>query len=243
MDLGPPSVAAVHVWVAPLDVASPVLASLVSSLTPAERSRARRYRFTRDAQRFSAARGWLRHVLGAQLGIPPHEVELAEEPGKPRLADAVAPCFNVSHAGNLALLAVAGSEVGVDVEHGGSAWRGLDAAGLALSPPEAAALDRLPPAERAEAFLCRWTAKEAYLKARGLGLSVPPDRVEIGTAPSGPSPVRVTGEPGPARWWVRELRPVPAYVGAVAAEGRDWLVRMRSTAELGLGAPAGRSDR
>lgn len=239
------------VWVAPLDLAPGALGPLAASLSPAERARAGRYRFPRHARRFAAARGWLRHVLGAELGIAPAAVLLTEAPGKPRLVDGPGLCFNVAHSSELALIALAAGEVGVDVEHAGTGPPGLETVALACTAAEAFALDRLAPGERADAFLCRWTAKEAYLKARGVGLAVPPDRVAVGPAGAdrvavGPArvgaaaPVRVTGERGPTRWWVRELRPAPGYVGAVAAEGSGWEVRLRPATAI---RPRARSDR
>jgi 4'-phosphopantetheinyl transferase len=214
--------ATVQVWVVPLDVPAPELASLVVALSPAERRRAERYHHPDHGRRFAAGRGWLRHVLGAELGVPPAGVQVVDGPGKPRLADAGGPCFNLSRAGDLALLAVSTVEVGVDVErHDGS--RGLEAAPLACSPAELVALDRLPASARGEAFLELWTAKEAYLKASGVGLALAPDRVELGPATEGGAlPVLTVGRPAPARWWVRRLTPRRGYVAAVAAEGRDW---------------------
>ena len=236
---------AVDVWTAPLDVGPPVLELLVASLSAAERARAARFRFPDDARRFSAARGWLRHILGAELGASPATVPLTDGNGKPRLIGRPAPCCNVSHARELALIAVADREVGVDVEHADAGVRGLEATTVACTPTEMAALGRLAPADRADAFLCRWTAKEAYLKARGVGLALPPSLVEVGTAPGGAaSPVRVTGAAEPPRWWVRQLRPAPGYVGAVAAEGSDWEVRLRpATAEPLLAVGGGRPSR
>lgn len=235
---------AVDVWVAPLDVAPGVLEALVVTLSPAERARAARYRFSRDSRRFSAARGWLRQVLAAELGTHPAGVALSEAPGKPRLLEGPGLCFNVSHAHELALIAVAEREVGVDVEHVGAGHHGLEAARLACTPLEAAALEKLPPEERGAAFLRQWTAKEAYLKATGQGLAVAPHRVVLGSASAGaPAPAGVMGEPTPARWWVRELQPAPHYLGAVAAEGPDWVVNLRSAAELGLETSAGTGRR
>ena len=224
--------ATVQLWVAPLDVPPPVLARLLAGLSPAERRRAERYRFADDARRFAAGRGWLRHVLGAELHVQPEDVELADGPGKPRLACTGGPFFNLSRSGDLVLVALGPSEVGVDVEHhdGG---RALEAATLACTPAERADLDRLPAAARAEAFLWLWTAKEAYLKARGIGLDVSPDRVELGEgSPGAAAPVRTVGEARPGRWWVRRLRPRPGYVAAVAAEGSDWLVDVRRPADV-----------
>ena len=199
-----------EVWVAPLQVSRAAHDVLVATLTPAERNRADRYRFPDDARRFSVARGWLRHVLGAAIGVPSADVAFAAGPGKPRLDAAGGPRFNLSHAGELAVIALSDGEVGVDVEPESSGPAALEAAAVACTPAEAAALDAFPLEARATAALRLWTAKEAYLKAIGEGLTVPPDRVQI-TAP----------------WSVRELRPAAGYVGAVAAEGEDWEVVLR----------------
>jgi len=161
----------------------------------------------------------------------PADVRLTEGPGKPAVVGGKGPFFNLSHTADLAVIAVGDREVGVDVEHTGIGRRALDAVGLACSPAEAADLDRLPPGEQAEAFLRLWTAKEAYLKATGAGLAVPPDRVEVGRTRRGaPAPVGLSGEPELAPWRVRELRPAPGYVGAVAAEGADWTIELREPA-------------
>lgn len=270
----------IDVWVAPLDVAPATRAALEAGLTEVERGRAARYRAPADARRFSAARGWLRQVLGAALGVEPGAVALSQGPGKPRLADRAGPRFNLSHAGALALIAVAEQEVGVDVEPVAGAGRWADVVDLVCSAGEAAALRRLPPEEQSAAFLRAWTAKEAYLKATGTGLTVPPDGVEVGDldgagaiggaeaagragggarhaawtagcasgfeaghplaprAGGPPERVRVAGDAGPPRWFVRALRPAPGYVGAVAAEGDRWDARLRGMDELAVRVPS-----
>ena len=88
----PLSTRGVHVWSVALDVPPQRLAALESSLSDPERARAARFHFRRDRERFSAARGTLREILGAYLGRPPGEVDFAYGPqGKPRLASADAP--------------------------------------------------------------------------------------------------------------------------------------------------------
>lgn len=227
-----PEDATVDVWVAPLDAPEPVAERLAAVLSPGELRRAARYRSAADARRFSAARGWLRHVLGTVLGLDPAAVPVTEGPGKPRLLTGGPPHFNVSHAGELTVVAVASFEVGVDVEHARSGWRWADVVAVACAPEEADALAAgVPGAEREEAFLAVWTAKEAYLKATGEGLAMAPDRVVVGRpSPERHTPVRVDGRPSP--WWVRQLRPADGYVGAVAAEGTRWRVRLRPAAVL-----------
>jgi 4'-phosphopantetheinyl transferase len=229
--------ATVSVWVAPLDPAPAVLSSLDAALSPAERERTAKFRHARDARRFAAAHGWLRLVLGAAVGTPAAAVTFAPGPGKPRLAGpghAGSPCFNLSHGGELALIAVADREVGVDVEplDGGDVARGT--VGLVCTPAEAAALEGLGAPERAGAFLALWTVKEAYLKATGDGLAVPPADVDVGRVPlpAAGTAVPVASPGQPTRWWARPLRPAPGYVGAVVAEGDRWDVVVRSVFEL-----------
>jgi len=206
----------VDVWVAPLQVPPATAATLLATLTPAESARASGYRLPTDARRFSLARAWLRHVLGGELGIPAAEVSFAASREKPRLAAAGGPCFNLSHAGDLAVIAISNGEVGIDVEHESSGPAALEAAVVACTPSQAAALDCLPDAARGQAALQLWTAKEAYLKAIGVGLPGAPDHAEV-VAP----------------WRVRHLRPAPGYVGAIAAEGEDWQFLLRSTISRG----------
>lgn len=219
----------VDVCVVRLDVQSHVQSTLLASLAPAERARAGRYRSPDDARRFSVARGWLRHVLGTELGIPPVDVALVGDRGKPRLAGREAPCFNLAHSGELAVIAVAADEVGIDVEAVANGRRGLDATGVACTPEESDALNRLPPGERSNAFLRLWTAKEAYLKAIGTGLAVPPDTFHVGVAVTDdPIPVQALGDLGPPRWWVRALPLGPDHVGAVATGTATFDLRIRS---------------
>lgn len=240
-------------WVAPLDTAPSVLEALVASLSPTERARAGRYRFAHDARRFSAARGWLRHVLALQIDIDPHAVRFSDGPGKPRLLQGTEPSlsFSVSRSAELALIAVANLPIGVDMEHSGDRQKRTDAAKLACTPTEKAALAWLPRDERARAFLCSWTAKEAFVKGTGQGLAVAaPSRIHVGTLwADAPVPVVVDKEPcppngvapageerRPSGWWIRHLRPAPDYVAALATESKHWAITMRSTAELEVAA-------
>src|SRR5438874_1805737 len=107
--------------------------------------------------------------------------------GKPRLA-LPGPRFNVSHSGPVALYAFSwNGEVGVDVE--------LDRPELAreriaerfFSPAEVATLRGLPAELQPHAFLTCWTRKEAYIKARGEGLSLPLDRFDVSLHPDEPA--------------------------------------------------------
>ncbi|KVL30198.1 4'-phosphopantetheinyl transferase [Burkholderia territorii] len=155
-------------WHVPL--ASPAYAAL----SDAERARAARYLRHEDAVRSAATRAALREVLGAALDVAPKDIVIVvDEAGRPSLdaAHRASLDFNVSHAGDHALIAwTPAGRVGVDIEscNRSTDWRALTREVCASA--EAAYLDSLPLAARADAFMRIWSAKEALLKALGTGI-------------------------------------------------------------------------
>lgn len=146
-------------------------AQLAASLSSDEQQRHQAYRLADDRERFLLGRSGLRSLLGHWLGLPPQAVPLAlGSHGKPHCPGG--PAFNVSHAGDLILLALHPLRpVGVDVER---LRPDLDWPAIArrmLPPAQCDALDSLPLAERPEGFLAAWCRLEARLKARGTGLA------------------------------------------------------------------------
>jgi len=94
--------------------------------------------------------------------------------GKPALSGG--PCFNISHAGDYAVLAVSGKEVGVDIER----WRKADTVALAkrfYHPHEQAAL--FAASDPVECFFTIWSLKESYIKAIGRGFAVAPSSFAV----------------------------------------------------------------
>lgn len=197
----------VHVWSARLDISPAVCACFYATLSDSERERAARLCFKRDQQRFVAAHGVLRALLGCYLDTPPARLGYVyNTAGKPGLGPAFAERlnFNLSHSGDLALIALAANvNVGVDVEAIHTHAEYADIAQLFFSRAEVEQLSRLPDAHYAAAFLRCWTRKEAYLKARGDGFTIP---LELLAADSG----------APPPWSLYELQPAPGYIAALA---------------------------
>jgi 4'-phosphopantetheinyl transferase len=95
-----------------------------------------------------------------------------------------------------------------------------------FSHREIAALGALPPPIRIQAFFTCWTRKEAYIKARGEGLSFALDKFVVSLAPGEPATLLSAPE-GPqetSRWALLELEPEPGYAAALAVEGNGWRV-------------------
>jgi 4'-phosphopantetheinyl transferase len=134
-----------------------------------------------DEARFVITRATLRVLLGQALVLSPTAVAIGYNAfGKPQLADAGSLKFNVSHSGDVALIALAdGAAIGVDVEQRGD---GISAQALLdqiASPNEQAALSVLPNPDRTPALLRLWTLKEALLKAQGLGFQRDPRTIDL----------------------------------------------------------------
>ena len=198
-----------------------------ADLSEDERVRAGRLVRARDGRRFVRCRGALRAILGGLLGIEPAGVTFEAGPGgKPVLPGSLAAGwrFNVSHSGELALIAVSrGFEVGVDVELA----RPIQQAGRIVesyfTAAEVAEFLKLDEEERASAFIRGWTRKEAVVKAQGVGLAGLATEFEtlFGLAPPGDSFRPCTPLAEVLGWRLWEVTPRPGYVAtlAVAAPG------------------------
>jgi 4'-phosphopantetheinyl transferase len=191
-----------------LDVPPATSAALYTTLSRDERTRSARLRFERDRRRFVVAHGVLRMLLGRYLRIAPGAVRfVCNAFGKPELSPEVGRLkFNLSHSADLALVAIADAEIGVDVEliREESDWAGI--ARRFFSAADIDRLNRVPRHLYTQAFFKCWTKNEAYVKARGEGLAMRP------------SPVDFDGT-------LYTLQPAAGYVGALVVEGRDWRLR------------------
>lgn len=220
----------VHVWRTSCRLSAGEILTLRRLLSVDELERAGRFHFARDRDHYTVARAVLRVILGRYTGLPPASLRFKYNSfGKPSLDGCEGGVrFNLSHSGGLALYAVAlGREVGVDVEQ---LKDEMDCGGVAeqfFSPSEVAALRSLPTEGQKRAFFDCWTRKEAYIKARGEGLSLPLDSFDVSLAPDEPAALLCTRDDAceAARWTLRELSPGPGYAAALAVEGRDWRLR------------------
>ncbi len=182
-----------------------------------ERARAARFVFERDRRRFVAAHAGLRRLLGQRTGQAPQALrfELGAY-GKPRLRGAARCAFNLSHSGDLALVALAGDgEIGVDLECV-KPLRDADAlVRQCLSERERLQFHAMPESDRDLAFLRAWTRKEACLKALGTGLQIEPTAVETGLDPT-PHRLAVATPGGDCELEVFSLTPAPGWVAALS---------------------------
>lgn len=214
----------VHVWLAQLYLRRDELASLRSTLSPDELSRAANFRFDEHRERFVAAHGILRDILGRYIRANPQDIEFDYSSyGKPSLKNSSAETlirFNLSHSGNLALIAVAsGFEVGVDLEQIKPERATFEITERYFARGEAEALRALPLSQQCSAFFQCWARKEAYIKALGGGLQIPLDSFEVSIAPDQPAALL---KGAAEKWSLRSLDLGAGYAGAVVAECQNY---------------------
>ncbi|MDR2032850.1 MAG: 4'-phosphopantetheinyl transferase superfamily protein [Azoarcus sp.] len=148
-------------------------------LSETERRMAARYRRCADRVRFARTRAATRILLSRRLNCPPQAIEIA--PGafnKPEIRGCAteyrpAPLFNVSHSGDFALIAIGDSvslaNLGVDIEQCDPALDPFQIAEIGCTEHEKACLSHSP--DPLQTLYPIWVAKEAVLKAVGVGIA------------------------------------------------------------------------
>jgi 4'-phosphopantetheinyl transferase len=135
---------------------------------------------SRDPARgaFLRRRALSRRIVAARLGVAPQSVEIGHAPsGAPHvLAPSSSIKISVSGRADFCAVAMAEAPIGVDIEPS----RAIEPPWSLLHPNERNMLETLTGEARADAFPRLWTAKEAYLKALGLGFARDPTKIAIG---------------------------------------------------------------
>jgi 4'-phosphopantetheinyl transferase len=213
-----------HVWRASLDWEPELVGQLFELLGDDERHRAARFRFERDRSRFITGRALLRMLLSRYAGMPAADIRFHYGPyDKPQLA-ATGPWFNLSHSGGIALFALSSrAELGIDIEVSTPDFPGERIAEHYFAPAEVRRLQSLPRPLRPRAFLECWTRKEAFIKARGDGLSLPLDSFSVTLGPGAPAALLHTAwsQGEPERWSLVDLSdPAGGFIAALASRSK-----------------------
>ncbi len=222
----------VNLWFCPNEELTPGLAATLAShwLDENEQETAGRFLFERDRRQYLVAHALVRRVLALETGIPEAEAVIwrssrgrpflqTPAEGLPRGADFLD--FNLSHAHTYNLLGVSRHlRVGVDVERLDRGERALDNIIATFAPEEQRWIAGAAPGRpRDRRALRLWTLKEAYSKARGLGLGLPFDSFAFTLAEDrGVLAFRPPADDAAHHWRFLEVEPVPEALAAVAVE-------------------------
>lgn len=206
------------------------LARLRLLLSDDEVAQEGRFYFADDRKRYLVTRAMVRMVLSRYARIAPEHWAFSKNAyGRPAIADAIVEAeaqarglsFNLSHTRGLIALAVTrGRELGIDVENIATRAVSLDVAERFFSPIEVAELACVAADRQQDRFFEYWTLKESYIKARGMGLSLPLDRFSFSFPHH--STVSLSIDPDlqdrADRWSFWQYRPTADYLMAVCAE-------------------------
>ncbi|MEZ6016744.1 MAG: 4'-phosphopantetheinyl transferase superfamily protein [Planctomycetota bacterium] len=226
-----------HVWLVEPEriVDGALLAEYEALLSAAERERRARFRSARLRHDFLIARALVRTTLARYTGVDPRALTFdVGAHGRPDLAavHGSTVSFNLSHTrGLIACALVDGHAVGVDVEDRERKTKTSEVAERFFSTKEVAALRALPASQQQARFFEYWTLKEAYIKARGMGLAIPLGHFSFEVdAPGG---ITIAFDPAldddPGRWQFmqRWLTPRHSIALAISRTGDDVAVDLR----------------
>jgi 4'-phosphopantetheinyl transferase len=213
----PPSQPPIEVWQIALDAPRPAHEQARATLPDVALARANAFQNESTRQRHILAHAALHWLLAKRLKCNPHEIVFEFGPqGKPALPSTPFH-FNLSHSGDLALVAISETiEVGVDVERIRPVRDPLALAERFFTPGEHAELEGMPPQMRLDCFFRLWTQKEALLKATGQGIANGLKHFEV-TSRDGGGLARMDGTTAStATWTLFNWIPRVGYVSACA---------------------------
>ncbi len=215
----------VHLWyVLPEEIEEGELAHFRRLMTAEETEREQRFVFEKDRYTYLVTRGLVRTALSHHTGVDPARwVFGANAYGRPEIAEpgglATRLRFNLSHTDGLVVCVVAmGHDVGVDAENTGRQVAAAELARQFFSASEAADVLSRPGDDRLDRFYDYWTLKEAYIKATGMGMSIPLSGFSVNVSEDGA--VGIVFGPGASdesgAWQFARLMPTRRHRIAVA---------------------------
>ena len=223
-----PTSAEIHVWLTFCEAISEehLLVAYRELLNDMEKKEESRFYCPRDRHRYLVTRALVRTVLSRYASVDPKDwVFSADAYGRPQIVNPQAAdarlSFNVSHTQGLIVLGVAKDRsLGVDVENFAKRNVSIDIANHYFAPQEVTALHEVPDHQQQYRFFEYWTFKESYIKARGMGCSMPLDRFAFHFADDRAVHLVINCELGDdsSRWQFWQFRPTSEHLLAVCAE-------------------------
>lgn len=214
-----------HIWKSSLNVDNQRFQFLKSLLSKDELRRAERFYFDKDKKQFVVGRGILRVLLGTYLEVNPQKLEFQyNKYGKPFIQNRCRTNlhFNLSHSKDMLVLAFTkNANVGVDIEYLRSDFDVVRLARQFFSKREVNELLTTPTDLLKIAFLNCWTRKEAFIKAKGKGLSIPLNKFDVSLFPGKPAVLRYFFENPKeiSQWFLHEVKNIgEGYISSVAVK-------------------------
>jgi 4'-phosphopantetheinyl transferase len=210
-----------------------LLAAYRALLAPEEEKRRVRFHFEKNRHEFLVTRALVRSTLSRYEAVPPAAWTFKQNAhGRPEIAGPAGAAlrFNLTNTrGLVACLVARDREIGVDVEDVGREGETVAIADRFFSPSEVEELKAQPADRQRARFFDYWTLKEAYIKARGMGLALPLDQFSYELPREAGGPIGIAFDPrlgdDPASWQFGQHRPTASHLVS-------WAIRRRSEPDL-----------
>lgn len=223
----------IHIWCvfcSPL-TDQQLLSRYDSLLNESERSQYKRFYFEKHRHQHMVTRALVRSVLSLyEESVSPEQWQFKKNKyGKPYISNANLTThlrYNLSHTDELIVMAVTlNQEIGIDVEYLPRLKMMPDIVNKFFSPCEAKQLQGLSEEQKINRFCDLWTLKEAYIKACGMGLSIPLDHFSYSFSPNGKISIEFTPERQdiPELWQFWQICPSNRHKISVAMKGNEIL--------------------
>jgi 4'-phosphopantetheinyl transferase len=217
--------ASADVWVLPIRASRQLVDELQQTLSSDEIARVLRFRAEEGRDLFIVGRGILRKILSRYASKPAEKLVFRYgSKGKPYLLDHSDPQFNLGHSGGLAVYAISGKELGVDIEtvKPSADWRKISE--RFFSPREVEELERLYPTQQLRGFFSCWARKEAYIKAIGEGIATLAKFYAGAQPPPGEGPIDEEGKP--REWYFKDLKVGDEHACAIVTQFDQCRIRL-----------------
>jgi 4'-phosphopantetheinyl transferase len=213
----------VDVWRLSLDPLDSMVSELRARLSAEENDRAEKFKFQKDRKRYILTHGLLRVILSVYADVSPEELKFTQNRyGKPELVhpSGLNLTFNLSHSHERALIGIArGRQIGVDIEYVKNDFEWKEIVERFFSSREIQMINALPKNLQHKAFFTCWTRKEAYVKATGMGLSLPLKEFDVSPLPG--AATLLLSHKEASQWSMKEVDVAESYVATVAVAGHN----------------------
>jgi len=206
----------VHIWETSLDASKELTEKCFNSLSPQEKERSTFFKFEKVQNNYVISQGVLHLLLGMYLNIEADKIKLGRHAkGKPFSADNLNLRFNMSNSGRKVVYAFSmDEEIGIDLEYS----RDLDDLNELISKNftanEINYITKIE-SEKKYRFFKFWTIKEAYLKAIGEGMRLPPDKLEFSVNNGKFKLQSINGVDDQADWVFEDFNLGENYIGTL----------------------------
>jgi 4'-phosphopantetheinyl transferase len=209
----------IHLWLTNVDRGNWPLDELQRVLSDEERTRSKKFRFEVDQNRYIVRHAVLRQLTGQYLEKAPSEIEFnLNSFGKPEMASGnTALQFNLSTSAEWVMLAFTRHrKTGVDIEKVRQDLDWREVASHFFHAREVECIGGLPERERLDTFFTCWTMKEAFIKARGVGLQR--SLLEIDFTPVVRAGEKSYVDADRSKWFCVSFRPGEQLVAGLVVE-------------------------